>query len=476
MDELFRAAVDAHPDTILLVDARKVSIVYANDGACRSLGYRREELVGQPPDVIFADRDAARLALQYERLKEGPNPASVYQALLKRKDASVFPAEVSRALIRRRGRDHILGIARDVTARVQAQRALREEEQRLALALESSGLAMFDWDVPSGRVRLGPRWNAILGGEPAETATSIAELERLVHPDDLPGLRERLRRLLEGEIPAYRLEHRVRNRAGGWIWIESAAEVNERDASGQPLRVTGTNGDITSRRRLAEMKEAFLAAVSHELRTPLAGMVASLELLREGSAGELPPDARRFVDIACANGERLTELIDDVLDFEAAQTGRLRLELEPVEVAGLLEEAASLNASYAERYQARLRVEAAGGLRVMADRKRLLQVVGNFVANAAKFSPPGGEIRLAARAGAEGRVVLSVADQGPGVPEEFKPRLFGHFEQAEHGKGSTGLGLAICKALVERMGGRVGYEPAPGGGASFFAELPAADR
>jgi signal transduction histidine kinase len=285
-----------------------------------------------------------------------------------------------------------------------------------------------------------------------------------------------VRRLLEGEIHAYRLEHRVRNRAGGWTWIESAAEVNERDASGRPLRVTGTNGDISSRRRLAEMKDVFVAAVSHELRTPLAGIVASLELLREGSAGELPPDARHFVDMACANGERLTELINDVLNLERAEAGRLHLELEPIELAALLEEAASLNASYAERYQARLRIEAPAGLRATADRKRLLQVVANFVANAAKFSPPGGEIRLAARAGGEGRVVLSVTDQGPGVPAEFAPRLFGRFEQAEHGKGGTGLGLAICKALVERMGGRVGYEAALGGGASFFAELPAPER
>jgi len=368
VDELFRAAVDAHPDTIVMVDARKMSIVYANDGACRNLGYRRDELVGQPPDVLFADRDAARLALEYERLKVEPNPAPVYPAMLLRKDASVFPAEISRTLIRGPQGDYVLGIARDVTARVAARRALREEERRLALALESSGLAMFDWDVPSGRVRLGPRWNAILGGEPAETVTSIAELEQLVHPDDLPGLLERVRRLLEGEIHAYRLEHRVRNRAGGWTWIESAADVNERDASGRPLRVTGTNGDISSRRRLAEMKDVFVAAVSHELRTPLAGIVASLELLREGSAGELPPDARRFVDMACANGERLTELINDVLNLERAQAGRLHLELEPIDAAALLEEAASLDASYAERYQARLRVEAAAGLRAMADR------------------------------------------------------------------------------------------------------------
>ncbi|MFL6582124.1 MAG: PAS domain S-box protein [Burkholderiales bacterium] len=475
MEELFRAAVDAHPDTIVMVDAGKGVIVYANDGACRNLGYRREELVGQPPDMIFADRDAARLALRYERLKNGPTLAPVYSAMLIRKDASVFPVEVSTTLIQRPEGDYILGIARDVSARDETQRALHEQEQRLALALESSELAMFDWDVPSGRVRLGPRWNTILGREPVETATSIADLEHLVHPDDLPGLRERLRWLLEGEIPAYRTEHRVRNHSGDWIWIESAAEVNERDASGRPVRVTGTNGDISSRRKLAEMKDTFVAAVSHELRTPLTGIVASLELLREGSAGELPPDARRFVDMACANGERLTQLIEDILNLEGAQSGRVRLELEPVEMASLLHEAASLNASYAERYQARLRVEASAGLRVKADRKRLLQVVANFISNAAKFSPPGGEIRLGARSGAEGRVVLSVSDQGPGVPEEFKPRLFGRFEQAEQDKGSTGLGLAICKALVERMGGTVGYETAPGGGASFFAELPAAD-
>src|SRR4029078_10223564 len=110
--------------------------------------------------------------------------------------------------------------ARIVTARDKSQRARNEQELRLALALESSGLAMFDWDVPSGRVRLGPRWSTILGGEQVETTTSIAQLEHLFHPDDLPGLRERLRRLLEGEISAYRTEHRVRNHSGDWIWIE----------------------------------------------------------------------------------------------------------------------------------------------------------------------------------------------------------------------------------------------------------------
>src|SRR5262245_58238620 len=108
-----------------------------------------------------------------------------------------------------------------------------------------------------------------------------------------------------------------------------------------------------------------------------------------------------------------------------------------------------------------------------ADRKRVLQVLSNLISNAAKFSPRGGEIRLAARADGE-RVVLSVADQGPGIPEEFKPRLFGRFEQASHGRGGTGLGLAICRSLVERMGGQIWCESEPGKGATFCAALPRA--
>ena len=470
----FRAAVDGSQDTMLMVDVQKMRIEYANEGACRNLGYRREELVGQPPDMVFADRGAERLALEYQRLAGSDERAGVYRAMHRRKDGSVFPVEIAREVVKGADGNLVLGIARDISARLEAERALREGERRLALALESSKLALFDWDLRTGLVHMGAQWGVIVGGKPEPSVTPMQKLEPLVHPDDLPALRERLRRLLKGEISNYRVEHRVRTGRGDWIWIESVAEVSERDAEGRALRVTGTNGDITERKALAELKAAFLASVSHELRTPLTGIVASLALLQEGAAGELPAEARHFVALAHANGERLAALVNDLLDLERVESGRLRLELEDLDAGAMLQEAASLDTAYAERFNARVRVDAEAGLRITADRRRLLQVLSNLISNAAKFSPAGGEVTLRARGVENHRVVLSVSDQGPGIPQDFKARLFGKFEQADPDKPGTGLGLAICKSLVERMGGRIWCESEPGKGATFLAELPRA--
>jgi PAS domain S-box-containing protein len=467
----FRFAVDRHWDTMLMVDAGRMRIVYANEGACRSLGYRREELIGRSPAIVFADRDERDLAAEYRRLAEAREPDEVERASFRRKDGSTFPVEVSRQTMRTVSATYVLGVARDITARLEAERSLRESEARLALSLESSGLALFDWDLASGLVHLGKEWQIILGGKGEATVTPIRQLESLVHPDDLPALREQLRKLLDGETDGYRVEHRVRTLGGQWKWIESLAKVSGRDAAGRATRITGTNADVSERKAVAELKNAFIAAVSHELRTPLTGIVSSLDLLKEGAAGALPEQAQKFVDIAYGNGERLSRLIDDILDLERVESGRLSLAMQPVSAADVISTTVELNAAYAERYAARLVAQPVpSGLRVMADRDRLLQVLANLVSNAAKHSPPGGEIALGVALSGE-RAVFSVADQGPGIPPEFHARIFGKFEQADPAKTGTGLGLAIAKAMTEKMGGSIRFASPPGQGATFCVEL-----
>ncbi len=352
--------------------------------------------------------------------------------------------------------------------------ALRTSEERLQLALSSARVALFDWDVAAGLVQLSDEWQAMLGGERSPTQVPIQKLTFVDHPDDRTGVARAVNELLEGAREECRYEHRVRRQDGSWLWIETVARVNERARDGRPLRITGANVDIEQRKAVERMKNEFIATVNHELRTPLTSMLGSLGLIREGSAGELPPEARKFIDIAYENSERLVALVNDILDIERIEAGHLPIRIETVETGALLRRALELNESYAERLGVRL-VLAAGSssVPVRADPDRLMQVLANLLSNAAKFSPRGGEVTVAsALAGA--RVRVAVADRGPGIPAEFRPRLFGRFEQADGTQSGTGLGLAISKALIERMGGRIGCDSEPGRGATFWFELPRA--
>jgi signal transduction histidine kinase len=183
-----------------------------------------------------------------------------------------------------------------------------------------------------------------------------------------------------------------------------------------------------------------------------------------------------FLEMAYQNGERLAALVDDILDLEKVESGKLDLALERVELAPFLERALALNAAYADRHETRFELEAtAPGIFVRADPDRLLQVLTNLLSNAAKFSPPGEPVRVSARV--EGPVVrVEVIDRGPGVPPEFRTRIFMKFAQAQSAspKGGTGLGLAISKAIVEAMHGRIGYDDDAPAGATFYFELPLA--
>jgi PAS domain S-box-containing protein len=235
--------------------------------------------------------------------------------------------------------------------------------------------------------------------------------------------------------------------------------------------------DITERKQIEQMKSEFVSTVSHELRTPLTSIAGSLGLLAGGAAGPLPERADRLIRIAHGNSERLVRLINDILDIEKIESGRMTFDVRPLPVRPLLDQAIQANRAFAEGFGVDLTLTAGGeGLVVLADQDRLMQVVTNLLSNAAKFSPKGGVVEVGA--GLRGRSVrISVADRGAGIPEEFKPRIFGKFAQADSSdtrqKGGTGLGLSIVKEIVVRLGGTVGFESAPGQGTIFHVDLPA---
>lgn len=241
----------------------------------------------------------------------------------------------------------------------------------------------------------------------------------------------------------------------------------------------GVLRDISDRMEVERLKAAFISTVSHELRTPLTSISGSLGLLAGGATGELSTKAKRLVDIAQANSQRLVRLINDILDLEKAEAGNLAFNLEVLELRSIVEQAIETMLPFAEPFRVRLTMLPGDwDVRVLVDRDRLIQVFTNLISNATKFSPQGESVELAAHA--EGEVVkVSVRDRGPGIPVEFRPRLFQRFAQADssdsRSRGGTGLGLSIAKAMIERLGGHIHFTSEPGAGTLFCVSLPLYD-
>jgi signal transduction histidine kinase len=238
----------------------------------------------------------------------------------------------------------------------------------------------------------------------------------------------------------------------------------------------------TERKRLDRLKDEFVSTVSHELRTPLTSIAASLGLLVGNAVGQLPHAMGRLLSIAHANSQRLARLVDDILDMEKMDAGRVVFDFKRVEVRALVEQVIEANRAYAEDYGVRIWFEDAcieADADVRADPNRLFQVVTNLLSNAIKFSPTDNEVVIAVVKEA-GLVRLTVRDHGSGIPVDFKPLIFEKFAQADakdaRQKGGTGLGLSIVKQIVDRLSGKVGFADAPGGGTVFSVQLPCWDH
>jgi PAS domain S-box-containing protein len=234
--------------------------------------------------------------------------------------------------------------------------------------------------------------------------------------------------------------------------------------------------DITERKRIERLKDEFVSTVSHELRTPLTSIYGSLGLLAGSTAGGLPEAAMRLLTIAHRNSERLVRLINDILDVEKIESGEVVFEMTRLEIRPLVEQAIEASRAYAESLGVTLRLDPAAVMgEVRADPDRFTQVIANLLSNGIKFSPPGEEVLVSIDERSD-HIHITVRDHGPGVPANFKARIYQKFAQAdtssERKKGGTGLGLSIVKRIVTRLGGATGFDDAPGGGSIFHVDLP----
>jgi signal transduction histidine kinase len=364
---------------------------------------------------------------------------------------------------------------------------VKEAKERLDLALQAANILSWDWDARRTDVLLGGSWAIILRVGKETSALTLDELAQMVHPDDLPKVKQVLGNCLNGGESEYMAEHRIRTLAGGWVWSLGRGRVVERDAAGRALRMTGVNVDIDDRKRaevellaavqrekeLSEMKSKFVSTASHEFRTPLATMLSSAELLEHYSESLSPAEKANLLQTIQSGAKRMSEMIDDVLTLGRAESGVLKLNLGPTNLRELCARVVSeFRIAQGKQHVITLddrfdRLEAA------MDERLLRHILNNLLSNAVKYSPPGSEVTLSL-ARREEQAVIEIQDRGIGIPLEDQPRMFESFHRASNveNRPGTGLGLAIVKKSVELHGGEISLSSAVGAGTRFTVMLP----
>ncbi|MBQ0721533.1 MAG: response regulator [Gammaproteobacteria bacterium] len=279
----------------------------------------------------------------------------------------------------------------------------------------------------------------------------------------------------DGELTSPYCEVEGLRKSGEVFPLEVA--VSEMTIGGERL-YTAIMRDVTERKRVENLKNQFISTVSHELRTPLTSIRGALGIVLGKESASLSPKAKKMLDTANRNSERLTLLINDILDLEKIEAGEMSFELRVVDIHALAERALLENESYAKNYQVDLHLQPTEGdaIFVLGDENRLLQVFANLLSNAIKFSPSGDRVSIDLSKSIDGRVRIAVIDKGAGIPEEFQARIFARFAQADASdtrqQGGTGLGLAVSKAIVEHHSGLIGFESKVGSGSTFYFDLP----
>lgn len=239
----------------------------------------------------------------------------------------------------------------------------------------------------------------------------------------------------------------------------------------------GLARDITERKRNDQLKNEFVSTVSHELRTPLTSINGALGLLNGGVLGELGEQAKKMVSTAYNNSVRLTVLINDLLDMEKLLAGKITFDMAIQPLIPLIEQTIDAMHEYGSKYSVTFKLIKQEELLVNVDSNRLIQVLNNFLSNAAKFSPQNDIVEIKVHK-LESKVRVEIIDHGAGISDDFQARIFQKFSQEDstdtRQKGGTGLGLAISKELIERMNGTIGFESTLNLGATFYFELPLA--
>ena len=470
---------------------RKGEILYVNQRWCELHGIPSDEAYGDgwldsidPIDIVnlkqswdHAVRSGSALDIEYRTLHADGSG----QWLHAQWAAANTPDEQTIGFI---------GMVSDITVNKQAGRELAESEARFRDYAESVSDWYWEQDADLRFTYLSPQYMAVTGHDNSNFIGKTRKEVFLAGGMIMNEIWEEHFRCIEAHenfsefvyvMPRMDGIRKVVKTSGKPIFNEHGEFKGYRGVGSDVTKQVEREEALLVAKEAAEhsnrTKSEFLSTISHELRTPITSIRGALGLILGGALGEIDPRMEEMISMADQNCERLGGLINDLLDMEGVQTGKLQYQMDPTNILSIIEHAIEINKSYAAQYNVDLvlNVEDLAQKFVLGDKNRLLQMMSNLLSNAAKFSPDGGEVHIRlVKTGEE--VEISVIDQGVGIPEKFHASLFDPFTQADgsdtRSHGGSGLGLGITKAIVERHGGHIDFTSVVGEGTTFVVNLP----
>ncbi|MBF0187786.1 MAG: transporter substrate-binding domain-containing protein [Magnetococcales bacterium] len=481
------SAVEQSPVAVVITDTDGV-IEYINPSFTSTSGYTFKQAVGRNTSL----------------LKSGETPHTVYQDLWstilsgdvwtgelrnKKQDGTLYWEMVTIAPIRNEQGEttNYIAVKEDITQRKQDEEALQRISIRLKMALKGGNLGLWDADFVKNETVVNSSWFEIMGMEQRDSMVlPLTAWMETIHPEDQAHVRQKGEAFRDGKQDTYNVEFRV-IKSGAQHWVVTKGDIFSRDEDGRPIRMVGTVEDITNRKqverelfeakqeadRANKAKSNFLANMSHEIRTPLNAIINLTHLVLETELESRQQDYLVKVETA---GSALLGLINDILDVSKIEADGLELESAPFNFELVLENLANIINIRADQKQIEIHynIDPSIPRSLIGDALRLQQVLINLMTNAIKFTHEG-TIRLSAELvsvqAEKVEIAFAVKDEGIGIPEETLSQLFTPFTQADTSTtrkyGGTGLGLTICRRLVEMMEGAITVESRVGDGSTF---------
>lgn len=492
--DLYRSLIESSLDGIALVSDSR--IIIANKSFATIFGYDEGEELTNKEILDFASNEDILKVAEYFRLLERKKDApSRFDFLGKKRDNTYLHTEISVGSFEIEKKSYFILVARDITERIRAQKAIRDSEEKYRNITENIDDFLFTFERIGYSLRPIFCTNSILkvtGYSQADFLTDSKLFLKLIHPDDFKAFKPRLMNLLKSRIQlSGEFEFRVINKQGNIVWVRTKLNLM-RFGTGRIHKVFGLVSDITFRKRaeeelkkstenlvkLNETKDRFISIVSHDLRTPFSSILGFTDLLANDE--ELTDEERKqYVRYIQESSRSMLSLVNSLLDWTRLQTGRIKFEPQKINVTKILQD--SINALSGNAIQKNIEVTSKieQDLYLFVDKSLIVQVFNNLISNAIKFTNIGGKVTISAAPDSNLRFYqFTVSDNGLGMSSEDLQKLFKidakFTSEGTAGERGSGLGLSLVKEIIDKHNGNIWVKSGLGKGSDFSFTLPIA--